>query len=39
MTFQEYVIEEINDQEVYDDIDFDDSSMGYTYDLEYTIQE
>ena len=40
MTFEEYVIEEINYQELYlEDIDFDDSSINYYYDIEYTTQE
>jgi len=39
MTFQEYVIEEIDYQEFYEDIEFDDTSIGYTYDIDYTTQE
>jgi hypothetical protein len=38
MTFTEYVIEETNDQEFYEDIEFDDSSANY-YDIDYTTQE
>lgn len=38
MTFSEYVIEEIKDQELDEDLDFDDSSIIY-YDIDYTTQE
>lgn len=39
MTFQEYVTEEITNQDLYEDIDFDDPSIGYSYELEYTTLE
>lgn len=39
MTFSEYVIEEINDQEFYEDIEFDDTSSTVSYDIDYTTQE
>lgn len=40
MTFEEYFIEEINSQEYKEDIiDIDDTSIGYSYELDYTIQE
>ena len=37
MTFEEYVIEEIEYQDIYQDIDIDDTSIYY--DIEYTTQE
>lgn len=39
MTFQEYVIEEINEEEFYEELEFDDGSIGYSYDIDYTTQE
>jgi hypothetical protein len=39
MTFEEYVIEEITNQDLYsEDIDFDDTSIVY-YDIDYTTQD
>lgn len=37
MTFLEYLIEETNNEEFYEDIEFDDNTIGY--DIEYTTQE
>lgn len=39
MTFEEYLIEEIQYQYQYEDIDLDDNTIGYSYDIEYTTQE
>jgi hypothetical protein len=39
MTFEEYVLEEIIDQDLYEDIEIEDNSIVYSYDLDYTIQD
>ena len=39
MTFEEYVIEEITNQDLYEDLEIEDNSIVYTYDVDYTTQD
>lgn len=39
MTFEEYVIEEINYQDLYEDLEIEDNSIIYDYDIDYTTQD
>ena len=39
MTFEEYVIEEITNQDLYEDLEIEDNSIVYDYDIDYTTQD
>lgn len=39
MNFQDYLIQEINEQDLDEVLDFDDTSIVYSYDIDYTTQE
>lgn len=39
MTFEEYVLEEITNQDLYEDLEIEDNSIVYDYDIDYTTQD
>lgn len=39
MTFQEYLIGELQEQTEENSVDFDDESLGYFVEIDYTTQE